>query len=287
MPSYTVNELASNGSPHALAMLLHALDSGEPFVTYGAIKAQLEHQLQIPSIFTIQIGAVAGAMMDAILGAEPKAPLINVLICRPDGIPGSGAGSYLASRYRDPSLRDWDKVPRERKLALVGRERQKILAYPGWQNLAASLFGELPELVLTPSDGNEHDFRGGRGGEAESPEHKRLKLWVHANPACVAIEGRPEFAKTEAKLLSGDEIDVLFRCGGVFFAVEVKSRRSNDADFLRGIYQCIKYRAVKQAQHVPFPVEVVPILVTETPMPKHLVDRAAQLGVVWRIVKLP
>lgn len=284
MANYTVADLAKRGRPHAFAMLLRALDNGEPFITYGAIKAELEHQLRIPSIFTVQIGAVAGALMDTILHEDPKAPLINVLICHPDGIPGNGAGSYLAERYRDTSLRDWARVTRKRKLDLVERERRKILTYPDWRALAKKLFRVLPEPAVEPPKGNEHDF-GGRGGEAESPEHRRLKLWIHAHPDEIGINQSPDLAETEAKLLSGDEVDVMFRCGQTFYAVEVKSRRSNEADFRRGIYQCVKYRAVKLAEHAPFNLEVVAKLVTETQMPRHLIERADELDVEWHVVQ--
>ena len=287
MPSYTVQDIAARGSRHAFAMLLHAIDSGEPFITYGAIKAELEHQLQISSIFTVQIGAVAGEMMNTILREDRTAPLINVLICHSDGIPGRGAGGYLATRYRDPSLLDWRTVPRQRKLDLVERERRKILAYPDWRTLGERLYGDLPALAVAPLEGNEHDFKGGRGGEAESPEHRRLKRWVHGHPGSLGINVAPELAEMEAKLPSGDEVDVLFRCRGTFYAVEVKSRRSNDADFYRGIYQCVKYRAVKAAQHAPFAVEVIPVLVTETKMPQRLINRASQLGILWRMVRVP
>lgn len=286
MPSYTVQEMAANGSPYALAMLLRALDNGEPFVTYGAIKAELEHQLKIPSIFTVQIGAVAGVLMDAILQVDPKAPLINVLICHSDGIPGRGAASYLATRYRDSAIRNWAEVPRRRKLELVERERRKILEYPGWRSIAKKLYGALPDPAVAPQEGNEHDFHG-RGGQAESAEHSRLKHWVHAHPEVVGIIGEPDLAEMEAKLLSGDEVDVMFRCGGTFYAVEVKSSRSNDADFLRGIYQCVKYRAVKQAEHTPFEVRVVAVLATETRISKQLADRAEQLEILWHQVEVP
>lgn len=279
MSSYTVEHVATNGSPFAFAMLLQALDSGESFVTYGSIKSELERQLSIPAIFTPQMGAVAGHMMDALLTKDPKAPLINVLICRPDGVPGRGAASYLASRYRDDSLLDWASVPKTRKLEIVERERRRILAYPGWRLLGEQAFGEVPTLDLVPQTGNEHDFFGSRGGEAESEDHRRLKLWVLANPSVVGIQGKPEFAQPEALLLSGDEVDVLFRSGGKFYTVEVKSKRSNDADLLRGIYQCVKYKAVKQAENAPFAVEVIAVLVTEASLPKHLAERAALLGV--------
>jgi len=49
-------------------------------------------------------------------------------------------------------------------------------------------------------------------------------------------------------LLSGDEVDVFFEATNSADLVEVKSRRSADSDYMRGVYQCIKYRAVFRAQ---------------------------------------
>lgn len=260
MSSYTVEEVAAKGSPFAFSMLLHALDSGEPFVTYCSINSEIERQLQIPKIFTTHMGAVAGRMMDALLQEDPKAPLINVLICRPDGIPGRGAASYLSKRYRDPTLLNWAKVPQSRKLEVVERERKKVLAFDRWRDLGNRAFGRIPEINRVAEVGNEHDFLGDRGGEAESEDHRRLKLWVLANPSVVGIQGSPEFAQPEALLLSGDEVDVMFRSRGKFYTVEVKSKRSNEADLFRGLYQCVKYRAVKQAENAPFTVDVVAVL---------------------------
>ena len=54
--------------------------------------------------------------------------------------------------------------------------------------------------------------------------------------------------KDEFSLLSGDEIDVVFEHGNAAYLIEVKSVRSNEVDFVRGVYQCVKYRAVFQAQ---------------------------------------
>ena len=44
-------------------------------------------------------------------------------------------------------------------------------------------------------------------------------------------------------------IDVYFKLkDGKQIAIEVKSRISDDADILRGIYQCVKYKAVLSAE---------------------------------------
>ena len=53
---------------------------------------------------------------------------------------------------------------------------------------------------------------------------------------------------TEHELLSGDRVDVVCFTESELVAVEVKSRDSNWQDLRRGVYQCVKYRAVLCAQ---------------------------------------
>jgi len=50
------------------------------------------------------------------------------------------------------------------------------------------------------------------------------------------------------QLESLDEIDVWFMYPGQEMAVEVKSTRSMEPVHRRGIFQCVKYRAVLEAQ---------------------------------------
>jgi len=53
---------------------------------------------------------------------------------------------------------------------------------------------------------------------------------------------------TEEYLLSGDTLDVSFRYAEQWVAAEVRSRISDQLDIQRGIFQCVKYRAVMHAQ---------------------------------------
>ena len=55
-------------------------------------------------------------------------------------------------------------------------------------------------------------------------------------------------AETEARLLSGDVVDVLFTNRRRALAVEVKSSQSAVDDVIRGVFQCVKYEAVLSAQ---------------------------------------
>lgn len=47
---------------------------------------------------------------------------------------------------------------------------------------------------------------------------------------------------------SGDRLDAYFSNGLESLAVEVKASHATDAELMRGIYQCIKYRAVQRAE---------------------------------------
>ena len=90
----------------------------------------------------------------------------------------------------------------------------------------------------------------------------------------------------ESKLLSGDTVDVLFKNGNDFVTVEVKSCRSNDEDFRRGIYQCIKYRKVKEAEQLPNKARVQTVLVTERELNSELKTRARLLKVRFKCVSV-
>lgn len=290
MPHYTVEQLGEDGPQFAMAMLLDCLKSGEPFVTYGAIRDELEYQLKINKIFPTQIGHVAGSLMNKILELDPKAPLINALITRPTGLPGEGVGNYFANRYKVESYREWSKVSPKKKRELVDKERIKILRYKNWGEINKKLFGATATFKLRKQNGSEVDGfpPSGKsyGGPAESEEHKKLKKWVAAHPQKIGLRKSFGIGMPESYLLSGDTVDVLFSDGIDFVTVEVKSCRSNDEDFRRGIYQCVKYREVKEAEHLPNKVNVKAVLITERELNPELKTRARLLKVEFKCVNV-
>lgn len=287
MPSYTISELKEKGPGFAMAMLLDRLFSNEYFVTYGEIAKELEYQLDINTIFPTQIGHVAGTMMDMILEIDPNAPLINILITRPNGIPGIGAGPYLAKRYGKRRFKDWESVPRKTKLSLVEAEREKILNYPEWDLIFDKLFEPSLRSQIRQPNKEEGDFsqQQGRNG-GESKEHKRLKAWVSENPSAIGLASGYGRGKQEVPLLSGDVVDVLFSMGSKYRPVEVKSLLSSDDDVRRGIYQCIKYQAVKAAELHPLRCDVKALLVVENELSPSNKRRAKDLGVKYKVVKI-
>lgn len=289
MSTYTVEELREKGPPFAMALLLNCLKGGEPFVTYGSIRDELQYQLGIENIFPTQIGHVAGSLMNKILQVDPRAPLINALITRPDGLPSVGVGDYFADRYKVDAYKRWDAISTSKKRKLIEHEREKILRFGRWDQINAWLFGNGAKSLLRKKEGTEVDGlprNGGYGGEAESPEHKKLKSWVAAHPQKIGLAKSFGKGDTESMLLSGDEVDVLFGKGANYVVVEVKSCRSNDVDLRRGIYQCVKYRAVKQSEHKPHEVAVRAILVTERELNEELKARARLLDVSFKRVSV-
>lgn len=280
MVSYTVEQLRVDGPQYAMALLLNALESGEPFVTYGSIKSELEMQWGVDTIFPTQIGQVAGSLMNQILEIDKDAPLINVLITRDNGIPGKGVSNYLYARYKRSKYKKFDSLSKDERITVVERERELVFNYPHWQEINKTLFGKNVRLIDTPSNFNDENY--GSGGESD--EHKNLKKYIAKNPKSIGLGSRFRIGIEEVPLLSGDIVDVSFSAGIDFKMVEVKSIKSSDDDLQRGIYQCVKYREVKKAEHAPYLVTVESILVTERELPKDLQQRAKTLGVRHKVV---
>jgi len=88
-------------------------------------------------------------------------------------------------------------------------------------------------------------------------------------------------AEEEKRLLSGDELDVYVVTKQARIGIEVKSHRSGEADLVRGIYQCVKYQAILEAQfgHLSDAFGVQTLLVTEVALPPAIAEIAKRLGV--------
>lgn len=119
----------------------------------------------------------------------------------------------------------------------------KIFAYTKWQSILEE-FGLLMLELPNPESG---DSKTKHGQIAESEEHKRLKVFIANNPDIVGFRKSLAPGKTEVQLPSGDIPDVIFQNSKCRIVVEVKSRKSNENDIYRGIFQCVKYRSVLKA----------------------------------------
>ena len=124
---------------------------------------------------------------------------------------------------------------------------QKAFQYQHWDWVLSSL--GLTPSVIDISDGAS-DIRSGKfngaGGEGEN--HKKLKEYIYNHPEAIGIKDI-KAKEMEHILLSGDRLDVYFELtDGSKIAVEIKPSTSPDADVLRGLFQCVKYKCILDAE---------------------------------------
>jgi len=196
------------------------------------------------------LGYVGGAVESLAKDWKETIPPIQCLVInKRDRMPGEGIGWFITRKG------DFRKLPRKEQRRLVKLELEKVFAYRGWSSVLQA-FGLAPAkadyshaAAKARSMGATTESRAASfGGGGESPEHRKLKLFVAKHPEIVGLPGSIGPGKTEEPLQSGDVLDVFFRHGHDIIAVEVKSALSGEADIVRGMYQCVKYRAVLEAQ---------------------------------------
>ncbi|MGC9954798.1 MAG: hypothetical protein ABSD21_11025 [Rhizomicrobium sp.] len=260
-------------------------------ITYGEIAGRLTADLDLDGqVFSTHPGHVVGTLMHRILEIDNDAPLLNLLVVNIMGKPGEGADQFIRERF---GLPERDAIPN--RADLIEQEANRVFAFKRWPRIYKRLFKADPPAIdpLARVKGTEADgmppstTKGGYGGTAESKEHKALKAYVLANPACIGAPVNPGTRKDELMLLSGDEVDVFFESRDAAYLVEVKSVRSNERDFERGVYQCVKYRAVFQAQcaRITPDLAVHAILALEEEPPGHIKTLAKNNWVKVQVVK--
>ena len=101
--------------------------------------------------------------------------------------------------------------------------------------------------VPTNLDDELEEAKYGRGG-GESEQHKKFKAFISKNPSVLRLSADLANGQQEYSLPSADTVDVLFTDKDLKIGVEVKSSISNTADILRGLFQCVKYKHLIEAE---------------------------------------
>lgn len=257
-------------------------------LTYGEAKLRLEKEVGFSPIGrATRLGYAAGELMKRIHAKYPDAPLLNtLLVLQEDHMPSTGAGWFMAEYYgkrrlAKEGIREEDpELWREYFEAAA----EEVYGYSDWPEVYEEVYGRPFSIdtssmsAANPKGGTEKDgIPRGRGGEG--PNHKALRLWVRDNPKSVLPGRKVSRSETEVDLLSGDRVDVVYYSESSTFALEVKSKDSNEADLKRGIYQCVKYHAVMQAMDPRHDADIKAVLVTEMKLPGYLRELAKRLGV--------
>ncbi|MCL8267889.1 hypothetical protein M9Y82_14845 [Leptospira weilii] len=103
----------------------------------------------------------------------------------------------------------------------------------------------LPIKTFTQSNGSALKIKS-NGGESEF--HKNLKETISKNLDLLNLKNYV-VGETEYFFPSADAIDILFENSKSIVEIEVKSKISNEADIIRGMFQCIKYESPIEAKN--------------------------------------
>ena len=189
-----------------------------------------------------------GTSLELLSQADPrkfgKVPPIQLIVCnQKTGRPGNLSLGFLGVRKSVA-----DAMSKSELNLLVRGAHQTVFDYPSWQEVLRTLGLRTRTLNLPPSGSilsKIREIERHRTGEGE--EHKRLKLFLAENPRKIGIHWKGK-GEVEELLLSGDRLDVSFRSKVQWIAVEVKGMNSPEADLVRGIFQCVKYKVIMAAQ---------------------------------------
>ena len=272
--------LQQYGAPPLAQWLIREAHRGSS-LPYGQAAQCLQTEIGFGNIFPLaRMGIPAGHLMDQMLAVRPDCPLLNVLLVRQqDRMPGEGAGGYMAIylNWRElnaPGYRD--EHPDEWRAATEAIAAD-VYAFDEWDQVYLEAFGQPLPAPADPEGQEEDGIVHGRQGEG--PNHEQLRLWVLNNPGEIGAAYEGFRTETEVVLASADRVDVVFYGRNETVAIEVKSADSNETDLRRGVFQCIKYRAVMEAMDIRGEPAVTAILVTQEPLPGNLAALAHLNGV--------
>lgn len=258
-------------------------------ITYGTAKTRLENEIGFnPLPRATRVGYPAGTLMSRMLAAELRCPLLNVLlVLEKDRLPSDGAGSFMAKYLDDERLaiKGFRKTNPQDWQWACDRIVTDVYAFKEWDRVYEKTFGEqLPEPTPAPRSNEKDGIRYARRGEG--PNHQALRLWVREHPQAIRRAYASFRTDTEVVLDSADRVDVVYYGPNLTVVIEVKSRDSDDNDLRRGIFQCIKYRAVKKAMDIRNEARVEALLVTEGKLSGEL-KSLLRLHKIKHFVKAP
>lgn len=218
-----------------LPILVRQAWSGQP-VRYESLAQEVG--MPNPRNLNYPLGSIGNGLEE--LGAEwdNEIPHIQALVVnKATGLPGPGFDGFLKDRGHE-----WETSSERR--AIIREYWTRIFEYPYWNDVLEELKLEpVPDIASTAIEAAR-----GAGGGGEGEDHRRLKQFLSKNPHLVGFDQAKGVGEVEYRLPSGDSIDVVFDHSNRLHAVEVKPASAPIGDVTRGLFQCVKYRAVMEAQ---------------------------------------
>lgn len=215
-----------------LPILVNWAKAGITDKTYGDLNKLIGYKDGKNTSIGHQLGSLNLILEKLSKATGIEIPTPNSLVCNVQtGLPSEGF-YFVKDSYKGMSL--------EQKRKFVRQLNSEAINYKNWDWVLAQL-GLKP--VVSSED--EEVIRSGKmlGYGVEGAAHKLLKEYVANHPEVV---GAKENGTNEHILLSADRLDVWFPQSHI--AVEVKPKSSPNADIMRGLYQCVKYKAILDAE---------------------------------------
>ena len=233
------NKLYHKRARQALPILVRQAEAGEK-IFYGSLAEELG--MPYAQNLNYPLGSIGNTLKQlGKLWKEEIPPIQCLVVNQSTGLPGEGISGFISDKN------EFRKLSAKKKDALVGGVLARVFSYNKWNSVLDTL--ELQPTLISESIIHEvqKSASSNRGGGGEGKEHKKLKQYIKDNPESIGIKRKNLNAETEKDLPSGDFIDVFFENKRRWVGVEVKSKISNEGDIQRGLYQCVKYRAVMEA----------------------------------------
>ena len=216
-----------------LPILIEWAKAGLSNKTYGDLNKLIGYKSGLNSSIGRMLGASDLVLkhLQKLTGEEIPTP--NSLVCNANsGIPSDGLSFVTKESYK--------KMSKEEKMKFIHQLNSVAIHYNKWDWVLSQL-GLKPAISLS----DIKDIRSGKvhGYGGEGAEHLALKEYVASHPNVV---GAKEQGLIEHVILSGDKLDIWFPKSNI--AVEIKPATSPDSDILRGLFQCVKYKAILDAE---------------------------------------
>jgi hypothetical protein len=224
----------------ALPLLVRQAKAGQTMY-YSELAAELD--MPNPRNLNFPLGAVGREMEKLSRRLGTRIPPIQCLVInKQDGIPGEGIGWFVGD------VNKFKKSSPTEKRRVIDSMLFEIFQFPDWDMVLAEC-GLEPVVVSSEASLTQESVaavsRYGRGGEGDL--HRGLKEFVACHPQLFDL---PEglVGEIEHPFPSADCLDVLFKNGSEWVGVEVKGPTSDDLDINRGLFQCVKYQSLMEAE---------------------------------------
>lgn len=253
----------------ALPLLVRQAHAGVP-VFYSDLAQELG--MPNPRNLNYVLGSIGQSLERLSKIWKVKVPPLQCLVInKQTGLPGEGIGWFLMKKE------DFSALPLRQKRVIVEAELAHVFSFSRWDEVLKAL--SLEPVACDFSSILKRAIEGYGAGESE--DHKALKEYVACNPRVIGLSAGIPAGVTEYSLPSGDSLDVSFISKTVWVAAEIKSAVSGESDIVRGLFQCVKYRAVMDAVLLAKarPQIARVILVLESTFPQSLIPLRNLLGI--------